>query len=127
LPARHAIGDDAVIYLIQGEKTLLYAHDTGYFYDEVFDYLEKNHIRLDLISLDCTNVDLPISNSQTHMGVPNILDAVQRLTDIGAVDQRTIKFINHFSHNANPLHHVLEERVSPLGYHVAYDGLAVIF
>jgi phosphoribosyl 1,2-cyclic phosphate phosphodiesterase len=127
LPARHAIGDDAVIYLIQGEKTLLYAHDTGYFYDEVFDYLEKNHIHLDLISLDCTNVDLPISNSQTHMGVPNILDAVQRLTDIGAVDQRTVKFINHFSHNANPLHHVLEERVSPLGYHVAYDGLAVIF
>lgn len=127
LPARHAIGDDAVIYLIQGEKTLLYAHDTGYFYDEVFDYLENNQIHLDMISLDCTNVDLPISNTQTHMGVPNVLDAVQRLTAIGAVDDHTVKFINHFSHNANPLHHALEQRVTPLGYRVSYDGLQVIF
>lgn len=125
LPARHAQGDDAVIYLIKGEKTILYAHDTGYFYEEVFDYIKKNQIRLDLISLDCTNVDIPISNTGSHMGIPNILDTVERLAAMGAVDDHTIKYINHFSHNANPLQNELEARVASLGYRVAYDGLSV--
>lgn len=125
LPARHFKGDDAVFYIIKGEKTILYAHDTGYFYEEVFDYIQKNRIRFDLISLDCTNVDIPVSNTGSHMGVPNILEVVQRLTDMGAVDENTVKYINHFSHNANPLQSVLEERVGALGYCVAYDGLAV--
>lgn len=31
LPANHHNGDEAVIYLIEGEKTLLYALDSGYF------------------------------------------------------------------------------------------------
>ncbi len=125
LPARHAKGDDAVIYLIKGDRTILYAHDTGYFYEEVFEYLEKNQIHIDLISLDCTNVDIPISNTGSHMGIPNILDAMQWLTAMGAVDDNTVKYINHFSHNANPIQSVLEERVAPLGYRVAYDGLMV--
>ena len=34
LPARHIPG--SFIYIIQGEKTILYGHDTGYFYEEVF-------------------------------------------------------------------------------------------
>ena len=125
LPARHAKGDDAVFYLVKGEKTILYAHDTGYFYDEVFEYLEKNKIYIDLISLDCTNVDIPISNTGSHMGIANLEDVVQRLAAMGAVDQHTVKYINHFSHNANPIQSVLEERVAPLGYRVAYDGLSV--
>ena len=37
LPAKHFEGDGALFYIIrQGEKTILYAHDTGYFFDEVF-------------------------------------------------------------------------------------------
>ena len=111
--------------MIKGDRTILYAHDTGYFYEEVFEYLEKNQIHIDLISLDCTNVDIPISNTGSHMGIPNILDTVQRLTAMGAVDDNTIKYINHFSHNANPIQNVLEERVASLGYRVAYDGLSV--
>lgn len=125
LPAKHFAGDDAVIYIIQGDKTILYAHDTGYFYEEVFEYILKNRIYFDLISLDCTNVDIPISNNGSHMGIPNILDVVARLKEIGAVDEKTQKFINHFSHNANPMQDVLETRVGPLGYGVAYDGLTV--
>ena len=43
LPARHFDGDGALFYMIQKEnKTLLYAHDTGYFFDEVFEYINKS-------------------------------------------------------------------------------------
>lgn len=127
LPARHFPGDGAQFYVIEGEKTVLYAHDTGYFYEEVFDFIEKRGFRFDLVSMDCTNVDIPINDEGTHMGIDNIRRVLERLTALGAVDSRTVRVINHFSHNGNPLQHVLEERVKDLGYVVAYDGLCLEF
>ena len=125
LPARHMAGDFANIYIIKGDKTLLYAHDTGFFYDEVFDFIEKQGIVFDMISLDCTNVDIPIPDSGTHMGFPNIERLIARLTDIGAINSDTKKIVNHFSHNGGPLHTFLEARASEYGCSVSYDGMSV--
>ena len=125
LPARHFIGDEPLIYLIESEKTLLYAHDTGYFLDEVFDFLKEKSVKLDFISLDCTCVDIPTKDESSHMGIDNIERVVKKLTDIGVITNNTIKVLNHFSHNANPLHHILEQRVSSRGYIVSYDGLSI--
>lgn len=127
LPARHMEEGEALIYLIEGEKTLLYAHDTGYFYDEVFEYIERNKVKLDMVSLDCTNVDIPIDDNEGHMGFPNIGRVLQRLEAIGAIDSLTVKYVNHFSHNGNPLHHVLESRAASLGCKVSYDGCSFDF
>ena len=125
LPARHMAGSEAFIYIIQGDRTLLYAHDTGYFYEDVFDYIEKNGISFDMISLDCTHVDIPISDEGSHMGFPNIKRVLDRLHEIGAVTNNTVKYVNHFSHNGNTLHHVLEKRAKEYGCHVSYDGCKV--
>lgn len=126
LPARHFDGDGALFYIIQQEnKTILYAHDTGYFYDEVFEYINNSKIKFDLISLDCTNVDIPITDSGTHMGLDNIHRVVNKLMEMGSINQSTKILINHFSHNANPLHQVLEQRVDEYGYIVSYDGLSI--
>lgn len=125
LPARHFQGDGALVYIIQSDKTVLYAHDTGYFYEEVFDFIKENKKYFDLISLDCTNVDIPISDQGSHMGIDNINRVVERLKSIGAVDDKTHIVINHFSHNAAPLHQNLEERVKDLGYKVSFDGMTV--
>ena len=125
LPARHAAGDGALIYIIRGDKTILYAHDTGYFYEEVFDFIEKNGIVFDLVTLDCTCVDIIVDDESFHMGIPNNQRVFARLEQIGAVTDQTVRYINHFSHNANPVHHVLEERVASLGYRVSYDGCCV--
>lgn len=125
LPAKHMFGAEAFIYVIQGEKTLLYAHDTGYFYEEVFEYIEKNKLFFDMVSLDCTNVDIPISDEGTHMGFPNIERVLERLSVSGAITDETVKYVNHFSHNGNPLHHVLEERANRYGCFVSYDGCKV--
>ena len=125
LPARHFEGDGAVFYIIRGEKTVLYAHDTGYFYEEVFDFIKDKGFTFDLVSLDCTNVDIPISDEGSHMGIDNIQRVVKRLQDMGAVTDKTVKVINHFSHNANPLHRILEERVKDMGFAVSYDGMSI--
>ena len=127
LPARHAHGDDALFYIIEGDKTMLYAHDTGYFYPEVFDFIAERGFKFDLATFDCTNVDITISDEGTHMGVDNIERVIARLCEIGAIGESTVKIINHFSHNANPLYHVLEERVADKGWLVSYDGLSVEF
>ena len=126
LPARHYFGDGALIYIIEGDNTLLYAHDTGYFYDEVFEFIKKNNIKFDLVSLDCTNVDIPIDDTDTHMGLPNIRRVVKKLRVIGAVRDTTKLVINHFSHNACPLQNLLEEKVREDGFIVSYDGLEIV-
>ncbi len=77
LPARYADGDNALFYIIRAEKTILYAHDTGYFYDEVLDYIEKEQLYFDFISLDCTNVDIAISDTGSHMDLSVFYDGLQ--------------------------------------------------
>ena len=123
LPARHIPG--SFIYIIQGEKTILYGHDTGYFYEEVFDFIDKQGIRFDMITLDCTNVDLPIADTGGHMGFPNIARVLYRLRTLGAIDGDTVKYVNHYSHNAAPLQHILDARAAEYGCLASYDGCAV--
>lgn len=125
LPARHMQNGDAFIYIIEGTHKILYAHDTGFPYEEVFSYLGSIGIAFDMVSLDCTNVDIPIGDEGGHMGFSNIGRMLARLTEIGAVTDKTVKYVNHFSHNARPLQHLLEERAAEYGCLVAYDGCTV--
>jgi phosphoribosyl 1,2-cyclic phosphate phosphodiesterase len=126
LPAKHMFDTEALFYIIEEEgKTLLYAHDTGYFYDEVFDFIKEKGFKFDLISYDCTQVDIQTSDNGTHMGIDNILRVRERLNGIGALKNGTKHVINHFSHNGNPDHAVLEARVKDLDFLVSYDGMEV--
>ena len=127
LPARHMPGGEALFYVIEGDKPLLYAHDTGYFYEEVFTFIEKSGWVFDMISLDCTNIDLPIPDEGSHMGFPNIARLLDRLTKIGAVNESTVRYVNHFSHNARPLHPLLKEAAAAYGCLPSYDGCQVTF
>ena len=126
LPARHAPSETALMYLIRhGGRALLYAHDTGYFFDEVFAYLERNSIRLDGASFDCTNGQIPIKDTGTHMGFENIARVIERLRAIGAVDAQTKMTVNHFSHNASPLQEEFEALAKTIDCAVAYDGWSI--
>ena len=80
-----------------------------------------------MVSLDCTNIDIPISDGGSHMGFPNIERLLSRLSDIGAVNSSTVKYVNHFSHNANPIHSVVEEKAKKHGCLASYDGCTVDF
>ena len=127
LPARHMKNGEPFIYIIQGDKTILHAHDTGYFFEEVFAHIEASKLVFDMVSLDCTNCDIPISDEGGHMGFPNVGRVLDRLAAMGAVTDKTIKYVNHFSHNANPNHAILEKRAAEYGCLVSYDGCQVEF
>ena len=128
LPARHDFGNDARIYIIQKDnKSILYAHDTGILYDEVYDYIEKNKLTFDFITLDCTNVTLEWPDHGSHMGFCQIERLIKRLKDMGAINSKTIKYVNHFSHNGNALHEYIEEVAKKYDIRVAFDGEEVEF
>ena len=120
-------GDEAVIYLIEGEKTLLYALDSGYFYDEVFEYLKNSGVKIDMLSIDCTYVDIPVPDNEGHMGFSNIGKLIDDLKGIGAVTDTTVCYVNHFSHNGNPEHDRLAALAAECGCGASYDGCCVEF
>ena len=72
------------------------------------------------------NVDIPISNEGTHLGFANIEQVLNRLLKMGSITQSTLKYVNHFSHNGNPLHHVLEDKAKQYDCLVSYDGCKVL-
>ena len=126
-PAHHS-GDSegklALFYAIkQGGKTILYAHDTGFFFEEVFEAIKNLGLYFDMISLDCTNAHLMSKPTGSHMGLNHDAEVLERLREMGAVDEKTILYVNHFSHNGNPLHEELSESAAKIGFSVSYDGL----
>ena len=128
LPARHDFKHDAGFYIIEKDgKRILYAHDTGIFYEQVFEYIEKNKLVFDFISLDCTNVTLVFPDESSHMGFSQIERVLKKLEDLNAINAKTIKYVNHFSHNGNPDHERVCEYVKEDGFVVSYDGLSIEF
>lgn len=126
LPAKHNDGDYAVFYIIKSEgKSILYAHDTGVFFDEVFEYFKSEKIRFDFVTYDCTMCDIQVDESSRHMNISQINLVTEKLKNLGAVDDNTIIYLNHFSHNGNPLQENMEKLAKPFGYKVAFDGLKV--
>lgn len=126
LPAKHHPGDEAVNYLIEdGDKTLFYGLDTGYLYDEVFDYLAKNGVVLDMAVYDCSAVEKENGKDAFHMGIPEVRAVMARLRELGVVTAKTKQYVSHFSHFGHALQSDVEEMVKDDGLLVAFDGCAL--
>ena len=124
LPAYHAEGQDAFVYLIrEGKKTILYLHDTGLPPESVYEYLTENGIKADLISYDCTYVILPSGGG--HLGLDSCVAVRDKLCDLGIATEKTIHIINHFSHNGKLIHDELVPVAAELGFLTSYDGMEV--
>ncbi len=122
LPANHDKTEDCVNYLISdGEKQVLYAHDTGFFHSEVWSFLEGKP--LDLISLDCTSG--AESEGTNHMGIPDCEQVKKRLEELGCTNDQTQFVLSHFSHNCGLNHEELLEIATPLGFTIAFDGFEI--
>lgn len=124
LPAVHDPNAGPLFYdITDGEKRVLYAHDTHYFHDDVWAYFEREKPHYDLVSLDCTNACLPLTYIG-HMGLAENIKVKARMTALGCADETTVFVCNHFSHNG--IHAGYDDFV-PLaakeGFLVSYDGM----
>ncbi|MBQ9413867.1 MAG: hypothetical protein IJU16_01930 [Clostridia bacterium] len=122
LPANHKPDEKAGIYYVtDGDRQIVYAHDTGVFPDDTMAFLKTKS--LDFLSLDCCYGRR--SNRNGHMGMPENREMVAALREAGALKDDAIVVINHFSHNCCQLHEELEAEVKDDGFVVAYDGMIV--
>ncbi len=130
LKGLHAEGAHPVFYIIENPegKRLMYAHDTDYFVDEVWEYLEKHKPHLDFVSLDCTEANLPQMHYVGHMNLNNNEKVKDRLISIGCADETTLFCCNHFSHNgADVLYDTFSKIAAEKGFLTSYDGFTVEF
>lgn len=127
LKANHAFETYPYIYIISsGKKSLFYGHDTGYFLDETWLYLENNKPHFDLISLDCT-MGLSESKGHKHMNLDDCINVRKRLMQIGCADEKTLFILNHFSHNGKASYDDMVKSAEGFGFTVSYDGMVIEF
>ena len=126
LPADHDQKSDPVNYIItDGDKTMFYAHDTGYFKEEIWQYLTDKQFRFDFVSLDCTNILLTWRTG--HMGIDACADVKNRMIETGLADEKTIFCVNHFSHNGGLIYDEMVPVMAEYGMFVSYDGMEINF
>lgn len=113
-------------YMISdGKKTVLYAHDTHYFCDEVWDYFAKVQPKFDLVSLDCTNALRPLTYVG-HMGFPENKRVRDEFIAKGYATDSTIFVSNHFSHNGIGVYYDdFVKTAAKDGFAVSYDGMII--
>lgn len=122
--ASHAKIAGPFIYSISdGKKTLLYAHDTGYFLEETWEALKKINPYFDFVSLDCTGMLLNYTGN--HMGIDACNDVREKLIEIGCADENTKWCYQHFSHNGLLTYDEMVPIAQERGFLVAYDGMEV--
>ena len=127
LPAVHADGEGAFVFLIEGNgKSLFYGNDTGYFDDGIDKWLTENGKHIDLLSLDCTKGDYERAYRH-HMSMSEGKAIADRFREKGIIDADTKLFYNHFSHNCGMIYDELVTAAEKYGFGVTYDGLEVEF
>ena len=125
LRARHDEAAGASLYIIRKDgKSILWGFDTGRFYDDVLDYIEKAGERFDFVVLDCTLKE----NEQittAHMDLTWCKEMADKLREMGALDGKTRLMVSHIGHLVERTHEELCEAAARYGMEVAYDGLEV--
>jgi len=125
LEANHGTAHPFIYAINDGQKSLLYCHDTGMLKDEVYAFLKNNKFYFDLVSLDCNSGDIPFQWS-SHMDIMKNVETITEFKQFGIVDDNSKIVISHFSHNGG---HVLYDEMCEIakkyGFIVSYDGLEI--
>ncbi len=125
LKATHPTENPFLYIISDGEKTILYAHDTGLFCEENFEFVKKTGVKFDFISLDCTKGDLEDLDYPNHQCLGRNILTCDRLRKIGAVSESTKIVLGHFSHKGvRTCYDDLSPFAEKHGFIVSYDGMA---
>lgn len=115
-------------YIISdGEKTLLYMHDTGRPLPETLDFIKSSGVFFDLVSLDTNGGAAASLNYTSHMCLGLTVPLRRKLIEDGNASEKTIFVANHFSHNGE--HILYDDRAiyEAAGFVMSYDGLTIEF
>ena len=116
----HDVKHGSLLYVISSNgKNVFYATDTPALTDKAFDELKG--YKLDVVIMDHTfgNVDYSFS----HLNESLFIEQLNKLRNIGCIDENTLIYGTHISHDGMSYHEIIEEQAIENGYHIAYDGM----
>lgn len=123
LAADHNPPEESLNYIIRRDgKSILYAHDTGIFPGETWEYLEGKHF--DLVSLDCTALSRDWRSG--HMGFSAAREVKKRLENLACIGPESVLVLNHFAHFGDYTHEKICSEVRNWNFEVAYDGCSFV-
>ena len=126
LSADHNPPEHCYFYIVIDEKgkAALFAHDTGYFPQSSWKFLEQLNLQFDLISLDCTCAFL--DSDRMHMSMNVCSKVKNRLIDMNCTHDKTVFIVDHFSHNGlKGNFETLEKLAEQSEFIPAYDGMEI--
>lgn len=121
LPANHALelGGGTLYLLERAGKKLLYAHDTGPLFEELYDFLSGRNI--DAVTMDCTGAFR--GAGAHHLRLSSCDEMAARLLATGALKPDGLCIINHFSHGGAASYEDLDAEARRRGWVATYDGI----
>jgi phosphoribosyl 1,2-cyclic phosphate phosphodiesterase len=118
--AKHAAPEMAVNFILEKEgRSVLIAHDTGWYLEPTWEFLSGR--KINTVLLDCTGGVKPYKTE--HLGCETLLQARDELARRNALAADARIVATHFSHDCGYLHEELEAYFAPHKVLVAYDGL----
>lgn len=123
IPATHKGDEECHNFIIEEQgRRFLYATDTGFYHQEVFDFLAGKDIH-------CLVVECSDGFHKTpyigHMDLAQCTETVSRLRESGALAKNAQVFTTHHAAGGNGTHAELEAALQPFGIEVGFDGLSI--
>lgn len=127
LRARHVKVLDPMMFAIQsGEKSILWAHDTGKFHSDAIEWMKESGIVFNFVSLDCT-LKRGEQITKSHMDLDWCIEMKELLIANGNADENTIFVLSHIGHLVDRTHDEFTAEAAEYGMIVAYDGMEIEF
>ena len=125
-PASHGNDQGFLLYsIVQGDHAVFYGTDTSVLSEEVWERLQLERIRYDVVILDHTYGIGFESRPADHLASKDVAAHADRFRECGLLKENGVVFATHLSHEGNLEHDALDEYARNRGYRVAYDGLSL--
>jgi phosphoribosyl 1,2-cyclic phosphate phosphodiesterase len=120
--ATHKGDEDCHNFIVERDgRRLLYATDTGFYHDEVFDFLAGKEIHA--LVVECSD-GFHKTPYVGHMDIEQCVTLVGRLRESRALGPDAQVFTTHHAAGGGAIHSELEAALGPWGIHAGYDGLS---
>ncbi|NSW89249.1 MAG: MBL fold metallo-hydrolase [Firmicutes bacterium] len=131
LKANHkALGENEYglnyIIKLKNGKTMLYGVDTGYYEQDTWEFLEGK--KVDILVMEATfggrYRGFQVSG---HLDVKNLISVLERMEQIGFIEQSTNIYATHINHKHDLMHDDMQKVFDSSSFRVtvAYDGLRI--
>jgi phosphoribosyl 1,2-cyclic phosphate phosphodiesterase len=122
LESFHDIKDNSLMYIITyNHKNVMYGTDLLEISGKVWEILKS--FKLDLVILDHTYGKG--RNAGGHFDSGQVIDTISKMKAERIIDESSLVYATHISHEGNDIHEVMEKAAANNGYHIAYDGLEI--